>query len=198
MRRQRGCGFEVFRGEDRLPCRATACYRIYVMRNGSAVAVLIATVALACGEDRTRPNVHVGFQACGGDLVAGWTLVAAQVSGAGDGCAPAAGEDPISGDLFFNADGRYSLSAKVKAWKKTPEASACDFATAYGGFYRTQGSRVCLANSSVQGDDVPCDTTDALSRGVADYCVNGDKLTLETSSMIDLRFDATLELRRKP
>ena len=168
-------------------------------RRTSTVATALACVLLTAGCGGDPVDEPDPFTACGGDIVAGWDFSAVTFPAGGDQCpALAAGDAGVDGFIVFNANGRYSLSLKVKAYQQA-STGACDFAAAYGGFYRVVGSRVCLEGSAVEGTAIACDSdTAAASRGVGKFCVAGDALTIESSSLFDLGVVGRLALIRKP
>lgn len=161
----------------------------------SLVFALISSMFLglaACGGDDPPSDT---FVACGGDVIAGWDFVAARVIAGGDGCPDATA---AMGTLFFQSSGRYTINPDIDAWKLTP-GSACGFMTSYGGFYRVEGSKICFGDSSAQGSAIPCEGTPVTAQhGVADFCVEGDTLTLRSSSLLGLTFLGEMELTRRP
>ncbi|MCK6550483.1 hypothetical protein L6R52_31895 [Myxococcota bacterium] len=155
-----------------------------------ALALGLGALAVAgCGSD--------GDAACGGDLTGQWSFTSATIEGAGDGCTPTGGG--ISGFLIFNANGRYTLNAMISAWKRTGDA--CESSTADGGFYTASGGSVCIAGTEGELAGASCDgavpTLPVGLRGAAQYCVEGDTLTLTTNTMLGLRFPAKLTLERQ-
>ncbi|MEQ8279730.1 MAG: hypothetical protein RMA76_04550 [Deltaproteobacteria bacterium] len=161
------------------------------MNRIARTSLLSITFALAaCGGDD-----DAGFEACGGDPVAGWDLVAAEFEAAQpDGCTGG-----VSGTVFFNPNGRYSINLDIQAWKKTGGASeACGFTAVYGGFYRVQGSTICFGDSSAEGDAIPCDGTRPTQlHATAEFCVEGG-LALRTSTFQDPRVSTVLRFDRRP
>lgn len=169
-------------------------------RSALAISALACAFAAAgCGEG----SQEIVFTACGGDITGGWTFLSASVMGSGDSCTPpASGEKSIDGFIFFNDNGRYSLNAKVKAWKKDPSDPACDFSTAFGGFYRREEPHVCFANTTSDLESIPCDGSGVIGArpldAEAEYCASADRLRLRTSSLVHLRFEAILDLEKMP
>ena len=157
---------------------------------------LAASLALAAcgGDDDPGPTA---FAACGGDLVSGWDFAEVTFVDGAAPCTVAAGSG-VDGFIVFNDTGRYSLNVKVKAWKSALDGS-CDFSIAHGGFFRTVSTRVCLEGSGVTGDAIACDSNSATpARGLGQYCVAGDELTIDTSNMFDLQSTARLRCTKRP
>lgn len=155
-----------------------------------ALAVLATSIA-ACGGDPPSD----GFVPCGGDVVAGWDLTALRAIAGGDGCP----ETPNpTGFIFFQPNGRYSLSMDTGAWMKSPGAG-CGFMTAYGGFYRVEGRKICFGDSSAEGSAIPCEGTPPTTQhGVAEFCVEGSRLTLRSDNLLGLTFLEEMQFSRRP
>jgi hypothetical protein len=106
------------------------------------------------------------------------------------------GAATLTGFVSFNSGtGRYSVNAKVTGWS-LPGQADCGFNTNYGGFFRSEGSKVCFAETEADLAAFPCDESgfDAAARprsAGADYCVNGNTLSLSTRSFIGLSGVAT-------
>jgi hypothetical protein len=133
------------------------------------------------------------FSACGGDPVAGWDLASSALTGSTDMCMGG-----VSGFIFFNDNGRYSLSVDIKDWKPSP-ADACGFTAAYGGFYRVDGTKICLGDSSAEGAAIPCDgTRPTTQHAVVDFCVGGAQLHLSSDHFLSARVPTVLTLTRRP
>jgi len=152
--------------------------------------VLISAIVLlaACGEGTTD------FTACGGDVTGTWNFTGATVANACSTETPA-----ITGFAAFNANGHYSISGNVKAWK-LHGAEPCGFDTVHAGFWKQVGSRICIAESPAELDSQPCDETahtlDKPWSAAADVCIEAATLTLSTSSLFGLNQAATLTLTK--
>lgn len=159
------------------------------MRTWSGLLLLLLA-ACSGGDDD-----DAGFTACGGDPIAGWDLTTATFEAA----QPDACVGGVSGFLFFNDNGRYSINLDIQAWKKAASDPACGFTAVYGGFYRVDGAKICLGDSSAEGDAIPCDGSRPTSlHATADFCVTGDTLELRTDSFLDPRVSTVLTLTRRP
>lgn len=144
----------------------------------------------ACGSEEPVGD----FSACGGDLVAGWELTEVAHEGAPT---YACGSGAVSGTLFFNPNGRYSLNVDIQAWTRTAGGD-CGFTAVYGGFYRTDGTTVCLGDSSASGADIPCDGARPTSQhATGAYCVDADTLQVRSADFLDPGTSTTFTFRRR-
>lgn len=152
--------------------------------------LLFAGLLAACSggdEDDT------GFDACGGDPTGDWNLVSSARSGSTDMCMGGVG-----GFISFNENGRYSLRVDIMDWQRTA-ADNCDFDLARGGFYRVDGSKLCIGDSSAEGPAIPCDgSRPTTQHAVADFCVVGDQLQLRSDHFLETSVSTTLTLTRRP
>ncbi len=166
---------------------------------GIGAFLLLPMFACDGGENPDPPS----FEACGGEIVEDWRFTSATVLEGGDDCTAPDGEPPISGFLNFNPEmNRVSLNVNVRIWKESSFATSCGFQSAYGGFWRTNGARVCVGGNQMELDSFPCDETDELGQGPrnakAEFCVKDGKLQLKSSSLFGARFPVLFELEPAP